>query len=408
MDQEHASNASLERDRAARAAARRTPAAQQAASLSHVTSEHWTHPASTPSRDGRGRRWHSRAAPRGVRLGLVVAALGAALGACSNIPPGRTYYQRNIEPILQQKCGGNTSGCHQPNPDDPYQFVAGNFDVSSFQTVQKRRDVLTRFGAYPYPLLLIKATAPATPDPNSPNRLQVQYGTDAMGNPLFRPIDVLHVGGAVITVGSDAYYTLQTWLQNGATEDGLAPPTPPQTGNGTCSSAVPSGFDPTMYMSNPNFQTFKDKVQPVFNKHGCTSSNCHGAPESDFYITCGGDDTQLAFNFSQAWSFVDNPVDDSQLLKVPLAVAAGGRGHTGGDQFPSTSDGDYTTIHDWANQVGVLDFAMGDPVKQFFKDNVQPILIQRGCSFQACHSPAATNDFKLRSGTQGFFSAVAL
>jgi len=27
--------------------------------------------------------------------------------------------------------------------------------------------------------------------------------------------------------------------------------------------------------------------------------------------------------------------------------------------------------------------------------------------FQACHSPAATNDFKLRSGTPGFFSAVA-
>jgi hypothetical protein len=339
---------------------------------------------------------------RGVLAGFVVFA------ACSDAPPGRTFYQRNIEPILLQKCAGNTSGCHAANVDDPYQFAAGNFDVTSFANVQKRRDVLAPFGAYPYPLLLIKAVAPSTPNPMDPNRLEVQYGKDGAGNPIFLPIDVLHAGGSIIQRDSDAYITLQTWLANGATENGLKPPTPAQQGNGGCSTAVPSGFTATTYMANPNFQTFKDNVQPILTQHGCVSTNCHGAPQSDFYITCGMDDTQLAFNFSQAWSFVDSPVDDSQILRVPLAVSAGGRGHTGGDQFASTSDGDYTTIHNWANAVGVLDFAMGDTAKQFFKDNVQPILIQRGCSFQACHSPAATNDFKLRSGTQGFFSAVAL
>ena len=55
---------------------------------------------------------------------LVAAALAAAAG-CGDSPPGRTFYQRNIEPILQQKCAGNTSGCHSTNPDDPYQFAAG-------------------------------------------------------------------------------------------------------------------------------------------------------------------------------------------------------------------------------------------------------------------------------------------
>ena len=39
---------------------------------------------------------------------------------------------------------------------------------------------------------------------------------------------------------------------------------------------------------------------------------------------------------------------------------------------------------------------------------MQPIFVQRGCAFQACHSPQANNDFKLRSGSVGFFSAVAL
>lgn len=334
---------------------------------------------------------------RGVLLGVLL------LWGCSDSPPGRTYYQRNIEPILQQKCAGNTSGCHQTNKDDPYSFAAGNFDVSTFDNVQKRRDLLAPFGAYTQPLLLIKAVAPSTPAPaNDPNALQVQYGDQ------FLPLQVLHAGGAILTPGSDAYIALQTWMQNGATENGLKPPTPPQQSSQPCSTSVPSGFNPAMYMSNANYSTFVSTVQPILKKHGCNAGNCHGAPQSDFYITCGTDDTQLAFNFSQAWSFVNTPVDDSQLLRVPLAVIAGGRGHTGGDQFSGTDDPDYKTIHDWAQAVGVLDFAMGDPVKQFFKDNVQPILLQRGCSFMACHSPAATNDFKLRSGTQGFFSAVAL
>ncbi|MDB4955018.1 MAG: Periplasmic component of the Tol biopolymer transport system-like protein [Myxococcales bacterium] len=336
---------------------------------------------------------------RDVLVGILVCVVG-----CGDSPPGKTYFERNIEPILQQKCAGNTSGCHSINAaaSDPYQFAAGNLDVTSFEKIQKRRDVLERFGAYPKPLLLIKAVAPSAPNPMDPNKLLFQYGSK------FLPIDVLHGGGSVINVSSDAYFALQTWLDNGATENGLKPATPAQTGNGTCSKATPSGFDPTPYTMNANFTKFKDDVQPVLKDHGCTSSNCHGAPQSDFYITCGDDDTQLAFNFSQAWSFVNMPVDDSQILRVPLAVSAGGRGHTGGDQFSDTGDGDYTKLRDWANAVGVLDFAKGDPVKTFFKDNVQPILLQRGCSFQACHSPAATNDFKLRSGTQGFFSAVAL
>ena len=357
-----------------------------------------------------------------------VLGFGAGCGDC-NAPPGQTYYERNIQPILTQKCSGNTSGCHKTNVGDPYQFAAGNFNVSptvdasgntlvsSFDNVQKRRDVLTRFGAYPQPLLLVKGIAPEEPDPTMPNRLQFQYGldlvTDPTGNtPAFRDIEVLHAGGAILELNSDAYLALQTWLENGATEDGLKPPTPAQTGNGTCSTALPSGFTTTTFQMNPSYAAglakFKSDVQPILDKHGCTSSNCHGAPQSDFYITCGTDPASLAFNFTQAWSFVNTPVDDSEILRVPLAVAAGGRGHTGGDQFSGTADADYVAIRGWASSIGVLNFANGDRVKQYFMDNVQPILIARGCSFQACHSPQSFNDFKLRSGTQGFFSPLAL
>jgi hypothetical protein len=124
----------------------------------------------------------------------------------------RTYYERNIEPILLQKCAGNTSGCHSINEGDPFAFAAGNLDVTSFENIQKRRDVLTPFGMYPQALLLIKSVGA--------KQLRIQYGKDMAGNPAFPFLDVQHSGGNILDVGSDAYFTLQNWLDNGATENG--------------------------------------------------------------------------------------------------------------------------------------------------------------------------------------------
>ncbi len=319
-----------------------------------------------------------------------------SVSACSDPPPGRTYFERNIQPILEQKCVGNTSGCHATNTGDVFELAAGNLDVTSFENIQKRRDTLSPFGAYPFPLFLIKAVGPGV--------LKMQYGD------TFRNIDVQHVGGGIIEVGSDAYFTLLNWLENGATENGLKPATPPQQGDGDCSTAVPADFDRARFINattQPRLDEFRQVIQPILTAKGCGAGSCHGAPQSDFYITCGTDQAQAEFNFSQAWSFVNNPVDDSQLLRVPLAVKSGGRGHTGGDQF-DLDDTEYKALRTWANAIGKLEFANGDPAKQFFEDHVQPVLLTRGCSFQACHSPQAGNDFKLRSGAIGFFSAVAL
>src|SRR5215831_17933899 len=120
-----------------------------------------------------------------ANLGLAATAM-CLLGACGDAAPGKTYYQRNIEPILLQKCAGNTSGCHSTNPDDPYQFAAGNFDVSSFDNVQKRRDVLAPFGAYAYPLLLIKAVPTGA--------LKLYY------DGAFRDLEVQHSGGPILDI----------------------------------------------------------------------------------------------------------------------------------------------------------------------------------------------------------------
>ena len=320
----------------------------------------------------------------------VVAAYGG------DPPPGKTYFERTIQPILVQSCAGNTSGCHRTNPDDPYQFAAGNLDVTSFEAIQKRRDVLTQFGNYPAPLLLVKAVGP--------KQLQMSYGHE------FRDLDVLHAGGGIMQVGSEAYLTLLTWTENGATENGLRPPSPPRQGEGACTSVLPPSFDATAFMADPVFTAnraaFERDVQPILS--GCAAGNCHGAPQSDLFLSCGSTPEQVAFNFSQAWAFVDNPVDQSQILRIPLAAGAGGGPHTGGDRFTSRQAGEYTALRAWAEQVGPRVFGTGDPGKEFFRDNVQPMLYARGCGFAACHSPAAGNDFKMRPATQGFVSAVTL
>jgi len=333
---------------------------------------------------------------KSMELRAILLVAGLCLGACGESPPGRTYFERNIQPILEQKCTGNTSGCHSVNAGDPFQLAAGNLDVTSFERLQKRRDTLEKFGAYPFPLFLIKAVGP--------DQLKLQYGGE------FHDIEVQHVGGSIIEIGSDAYFTLLTWLENGATENGLKPPTPPQVGEGACSTTIPPDFDRTRFITadtQAHFQAFTSDVQPVLERKGCMAGSCHGAPYSDFYITCGTTDEQREFNFSQAWAFVADAVDDSQLLRIPLAVAEGGHGHTGGDHF-RLDDEDYQRIRAWAESIGALDFAGNSAAKQFFAQRVQPVLLTRGCSFEACHSPQAANDFKLRPGSIGFFSPVAL
>lgn len=322
---------------------------------------------------------------------VIVLALGVGCG--DDAAPGRTYYERQIQPILTQFCSGNTAGCHRIDAGDPYGLAAGNFDVTSFQSVEKRRDLLQPFGVYSTPLLLIKAVGDA-------GELQVAYGD------TFEPLEVRHAGGNILRVDSDAYLTLLTWTDNGATQNGVTPPEPPQSGAGPCSTVVPGGFDAAPIVAGESFAEFVSEVQPALKD--CSSGSCHGAQQSDFYITCGQDQIQQAYNYAQARAFVAATVDNSQILQVPLAVSAGGYFHTGGEHFTSRSDDGYLAIRTWAEKVGPVDFGAGDPGREFFADHVQPMLLRRGCSFEGCHSPSATNDLKLRSGSQGFFSAIAL
>jgi len=321
----------------------------------------------------------------------------AASGCSIKRPPEEHFYDQHIQPILNNFCVGNTSPCHRIDPAS--RIALGNLDLSSFDSVQKRRDVLRTYGSYPQPLLLLKSLTLGT--------VQIPYQQN------FYDSEIRHTGGNPIAPTSDAYYELKRWLDNGANRDGLAPPLVANMGTGACNTAIPLN-QPPIDPTNPAYQTFilpggvQDKI-----RSSCAFATCHSSPQSDFYMTCGDDDAQKQYNFSRAASFVAAmgiAPEQSEILLRPLAPAAGGISHTGGVFFDSRDDGGWKSWKAWAEQVQAnppytLTKSTG---QQFFEANVMPKLLQRGCALEGCHSPDGFNDFRLRSGAQGFFSPFAL
>jgi hypothetical protein len=160
------------------------------------------------------------------------------------------------------------------------------------------------------------------------------------------------------------------------------------------------------------FELFTADVAPRLGT-SCALSTCHGSPQSDFHLTCGDDDEQRAANFLRAASFVapaPSHVERSELLLRPLDPRAGGLSHTGGAFFAGREDEGWRRLREFAAEVQrsppkARDRSRGEA---FFGDFVMPVLLGRGCAFEACHSPAGFNDFRLRPGMVGFLSPFAL
>lgn len=332
----------------------------------------------------------------GVAWRLVSAWILAASIGCVKKPAEKHFYDQHIQPILNSFCVGNTSPCHKPDANG---VALGNLDLSSYDAVHKRPDVLRKYGSYPYPLLLLKAVPLSM--------VQIPY----LGRLLQSQIP--HAGGKTISTDSDAFTTLQAWLNNGANLDGIAPQAQPNMGVGDCSGVVPADRDLTVVdTSGAAFQLFASNVMPTL-RTSCAFGTCHSSPQSDFYITCGDDDSQMRFNYLQAAGFVVSAPTDpqqSEILLRPLDPGTGGVSHTGGTFFSSRTDPQWLNWRDWAaavqeTPVPPLTKSTG---QTFFEANVMPLLLQKGCALEGCHSPDGFNDFRLRSGAQGFFAPLVL
>jgi len=261
-------------------------------------------------------------------VGLVaLAALGTA-GCLAKKVADHHFYDEHIQPIFDRSCTNATSPCHKA---DPVTGIAlGNLDLTSFENVQKRRDVLRRYGTYPKPLLLLKAV----PE----NQITIPFQGRYLAS------EIRHAGGKPLSKDSDAFGELERWLENGANIDGIQPIEQPNHGVGSaCSSTLPAGYVlPAVDTNAAAYTTFQNTLAP-FIANNCTFSTCHYSPQADFSLLCmsSSDPNVAKFNFLQAASFVAPPgqmVEGSEILMRPLAGLKGGINHTGGVFFKDRND----------------------------------------------------------------------
>lgn len=324
------------------------------------------------------------------RLFIVLpVSLLLALGCSGRERVGTTYYERSIAPIFEAGCVGSVAGCHR---DDGTGVALGNLDLSSFEAVQRRRDVLRRHGAFPEALLLIKAVAS--------DGLLVEYQGD------FYPLEIQHGGGPVLTLGSDAYFTLKQWIDNGATENGLPPVAAGGEGVGACSDALPAGINVDAVQPDAPGLTEFAAIESYLVQT-CGAGTCHGAVRADYHLTCGTSEQQHRANYIMSRAFVAGDPDDSPLLGKALDPSAGGEYHSGGSFFPTRDDPSYALMRTFAAAAGELPAAVSTPARSFFDQRVMPVLLQRGCAMEACHSAVVPFGLHLRAGSQGFFSVLA-
>jgi hypothetical protein len=127
--------------------------------------------------------------------------------------------------------------------------------------------------------------------------------------------------------------------------------------------------------------TFAATVQPVVDER-CATPSCHGRPERPLSLF-----SPLHYRRDPARTFLDEPLDADELdanvrrtcaftldllreheavdaclvLRKPLAVAAGGARHEGGEIFRAVDDRDYRTLRAWLATVQLPASPRGTP-----------------------------------------------
>src|SRR3984957_5413797 len=329
---------------------------------------------------------------------LGIAGLTAAGGCTTLQPQTTTYFDQTIDPILQSSCVRTNTGvgCHVA---DVKGNAFGNLDLSTYDGVNRRRDLLLDYGPYLQPSLLVKNVAPYA--------IAVQLWDGKTANVT---TDIKHTGGPILDPTASAYQILRRWIENGASEDntGVAPINYPRT---PCNDAIPSA---TLYPLAANFNgssdpttsdwaTFKSQAEPVLTQQ-CAAGDCHGTLVNALYLTCGRSPEEVRWNYFAATAYLAPTPEQSELLRRPLATSQGGSYHEGGPIYGSVNDSSYQAMKSWATAHGPPAAQMLDPAFEFFSEMVQPVLVKKGCMMAQCHSAGMFHEYRLRGGSAGSFS----
>ncbi len=327
-----------------------------------------------------------------------LCVLFSCLAGCAwELPPEGSYYDDRIAPTLREGCALTTSGCHLATDEGT---SMGNLDVSSYDALMRRSDVLVAYGPYPRPLLLLKSSEPVT------------IAVETLDGPVDVTTDIRHGGGQNLETGSRAFAELTRWLASGYARTGVPIDRGP-VASGECVPGV--GQAPGFSLDAApepasSFSRFVAEVQPVLVER-CASASCHGAGLADLHLACGTDEAEQRWNYWISLQMLGPDPSASELLRRPLAVARGGTFHGGGDTFPGTDDPGYQAILGWAEELvssapeAVREAEITDGYR-FFVNRVQPMLVRKGCMAMACHSPVSVA-FHLRGGAGGAFSRFA-
>jgi len=330
-------------------------------------------------------------------------ALALCLGCQQTDDPEFSYYDERVGPILENGCarGPAGAGCHIANERG---VALGNLDITSYDSLVRRDDVLIPYGPYSTSLLLLKAGDP----------VEVSVETfDTTNRFVTVTTDIRHNNGTTVEAGSRGYAQLKQWTEAGFTRSGV-PDESVSENQGECVPMAGSHplYDPAFADTyGAAFNRFRDSVMPVL-RDTCAGSSCHGSEVADLYLSCGDDDAQMRWNFWIAVQHLTAPASTSGLLRRPLAQLRGGVFHEGGNVFASTEDEDYQTIFNWAEELVTSNpeaIAPPDDISEglrYFANRVQPMLVRKGCMFLNCHSTAMFHDLRLQGGSQGHFSRV--
>lgn len=340
-----------------------------------------------------------------VHVSVTTIVVLAALGCDDPVVPSSSFYDERIDPIVSMGCAQQLNGCHV----DRDGRATGNLDLSSFDALMQRRDVLPAFGPYTNGLILLKGGEDITmnievwdPDPISGTRVaNVQT-------------DIRHAAGQLLETGSPGQRELKRWIEESSSRTGVADETLVEN-QGECSERghVAIGFDPDATPETETFGMFTSGVESVLMNRCSGANGCHGTVVADFYLKCADGGANTRWNYHVALSHItDIAPSRSGLLRRPLSTFRGGTFHEGGNVIGSTDDPDYQTLFEWVNFVAenhpeLLQDPSTDRGLRFFANRVQPVLARKGCMFMNCHSNAMFHDLRLRAGDQGVFSRIA-
>jgi hypothetical protein len=105
-----------------------------------------------------------------------------------------------------------------------------------------------------------------------------------------------------------------------------------------------------------DYQTFKEKVEPVFLKKREGHARCvvcHTINNAPFHLVplspgaTTWNEQQSRQNFDLVQKVAVPGYEESRILKHPLAAPAGDGHHGGGQQFASENDPDWQTLKAW-------------------------------------------------------------